>query len=107
MENTENTFVTPVFDGSATLRNEAGALIEEVTKAVRRKKTVDDSFIDNLYAEAQFRLERVDDTVSGKKEFDELPDMAVVLISSIGIAWAFIIVYFVYDLIKKRKKSQK
>ena len=107
MENTENTFVTPVFDGSATLRNEAGALIEEVTKAVRRKKTVDDSFIDDLYAEAQFRLERVDDTVSGKKEFDKLPDTAVVLISSIGIAWAFIIVYFVYDLIKKRKKSQK
>ena len=36
IENTENTFVTPVFNGSASLRNAAGQLIENVNKAVRR-----------------------------------------------------------------------
>ena len=36
IENTENTFVTPVFNGSASLRNAAGQLIENVTKSMRR-----------------------------------------------------------------------
>ncbi len=51
IENTENTFVTPVFNGSASLRNAAGQLIEEVTKAERRGKDVNDKFIKDLYRE--------------------------------------------------------
>ena len=47
-ENTENTFVTPVFNGSASLRNAAGQMIENVTRSVRRKETVDDAYIDKL-----------------------------------------------------------
>ena len=53
MTNTENTFVTPVFNGSTSVRDAAGQLIENVTKAVRRKKTVDDKFIDDLYEEVK------------------------------------------------------
>ena len=37
LENTGNTFVTPVFSGSASLRDAAGQMIENVTKSVRRK----------------------------------------------------------------------
>ena len=51
LNNVDNTFVTPVFNGSASLRNAAGQLIEEVTKAARRKKTIDDAFMNNLYTE--------------------------------------------------------
>lgn len=51
LENTENTFITPVFNGSASLRNAAGQLIEEVTKAERRGLNVDEAFIKNLYKE--------------------------------------------------------
>ena len=51
LENTENTFVTPVFNGSASLRNAAGQLIEEVTKAERRGINVDEAFIKKLYKE--------------------------------------------------------
>ena len=61
MENIDNTFVTPVFAGSASLRDAAGQLIEEVVKAKRRKKTVDDEFIDNLFSEMTtlFKLDQV------------------------------------------------
>ena len=49
LEYTENTFVTPVFNGSMNLRNAAGQLIEEVTKAAYRKQTVDDAFLKKLF----------------------------------------------------------
>ena len=49
MANTDHTFTTPVFNGSASLRDAAGALIESVTKSVRRKQTVDDAYIAKLY----------------------------------------------------------
>ena len=48
-ENVENTFVTPVFSGSASLRDAAGQLIEEVVTAKRRKIKVDDAFIEKLF----------------------------------------------------------
>ena len=38
IENTENTFTTPVFNGSTSVRDAAGQLIEDVTKSVRRKR---------------------------------------------------------------------
>ena len=61
IENTKNTFVTPVFNGSASLRNAAGQLIEEVTKAERRGKTVDEKFIKELYREmaSLYKLNRI------------------------------------------------
>ena len=53
MANTENTFTTPVFNGSASVRDAAGQLIENVTKAVRRKTTVDEAYMAKLYDEVR------------------------------------------------------
>ncbi len=62
LNNIENTFVTPVFNGSTSLRNAAGYLIEEVTKAIRRKKTVDNTYLDSLYQKAVslYHLDRIE-----------------------------------------------
>ncbi len=49
IENIENTFVTPVFNGSANLRDAAGQMIEEAVKAGRRNKMVDTAFFENLF----------------------------------------------------------
>ena len=49
LEHTDDTFVTPVFNGSASLRDAAGQMIENVTKSMRRKETVDDAYISKLY----------------------------------------------------------
>ena len=51
VDNVDNTFVTPVFAGSSSVRDAAGQLIEEVTKARRRNKTVNDTFLENLFKE--------------------------------------------------------
>ena len=48
MANTANTFTTPVFNGSTSVRDAAGLLIENVCKAQRRGQTVDEAFMDNL-----------------------------------------------------------
>ncbi|MBQ8954341.1 MAG: extracellular solute-binding protein, partial [Clostridia bacterium] len=49
LEHTGDTFVTPVFNGSTSLGDAAGKLIENVTKSIRGKQTVDEALIDKLY----------------------------------------------------------
>ena len=46
LDHLEDTFITPVFNGSASLRDAAGQLIEDVTKSVRRKQTVAEAYIE-------------------------------------------------------------
>ncbi len=61
IDNVGNTFVTPVFSGSASLRDAAGQLIEEVVKSRRRNKTVDDAYIKSLFDEMTtlYKLDQV------------------------------------------------
>ena len=46
----DSSFVTPVFNGSVSLRNAAGELIEEVVKSVKRKETVDAAYMTSLFS---------------------------------------------------------
>ena len=61
LRNTEHTFVTPVFNGSTSLRNAAGQLIENVNKGVRRGQRYDNAAIDKLFEEvsALYRLDQI------------------------------------------------
>lgn len=61
LDNVDNTFITPVFNGSTSLRNAAGQLIEETAKAARRNKKIDENFINNLYNEmkALYKLNEI------------------------------------------------
>jgi len=106
-ENIEDTFVTPVFNGSASLRNAAGQMIEEVTKSVRRKQTVDEAYLENLYAEmtALYRLDQIAGA-KGRLSFGPLPPEAVMLLSGLAICWIGIGCYVIFNSIKQ-KKSQK
>ncbi len=106
LDNTENTFVTPVFNGSTSLRNAAGQLIENINKSVRRNQTVDGEYLDGLEAEvtALYRLDQIS-TSHGKLTLGELPSGSVALIIGIIICWIGIIVYAVKE--KIRVKSPK
>ena len=53
LDHLDDTFVTAVFNGSASLRDAAGQLIEDVTKSVRRNQTVDGAYIQALYADTR------------------------------------------------------
>ncbi len=102
---TENSFVTPVFNGSASLRNAAGQLIEEVAKGTRRGREIDAEFIDELYGEmtSLYRLDGIGAGSGEGAELGELPPTAIALLSLIATAWVFIGMYLLVQVLKKRK----
>ncbi|MCD7835497.1 MAG: extracellular solute-binding protein [Lachnospiraceae bacterium] len=106
LDNIDNTFVTPVFNGSTSLRDAAGQMIENTVKSVRRKQTVDDAYIDTLYSDVTslYRLDQLEGSAvaSGKAELGELPATAVILLSALGGAWVLIIIYAFYRRIRAR-----
>ena len=108
LENTEHTFVTPVFNGSASLRNAAGQMIEEVNKSTRRKQTVDDAYIDGLYTEmtSLYRLDQVTADGSGKITLGELPDASKALLVTLALTWAGMGIYVALEAAKKKKLSE-
>lgn len=104
LENVDKTFITPVFNGSASLRDAAGQMIEEVTKAARRKKTVDDAFIDNLQQEmvALYHLDEIEHG-GARNDLGALPRTSVYLLAGICLAWAGIGAAALLGVKKKRK----
>ncbi len=105
LENIENTFVTPVFNGSTSLRDASGQLIENVTKSVKRKETVDDAYMEKLFHDVNslYRLDQHSRTTAGKKELGKLPVTAVILLSALAAIWGVIVLYVVWEAIKKHK----
>jgi multiple sugar transport system substrate-binding protein len=105
IDNTENTFTTPVFNGSASLRNAAGELIESVNKTVRRGDSVDSAYIDALYDEVSslYRLDQISSS-KGKISMGELPTGSIILLSAIGVCWISMIIYLIWWKNKGKKK---
>lgn len=112
LNNIDHTFVTPVFAGSASVREAAGELIENVTRSVRRKKTVDDAFLEQLFKDtaALKHLDQITVTESengsagtiARKEFGKLPLTSVLLLTALCVTWLVLIVIFVWN---KRKEA--
>ncbi len=109
LNNIENTFVTPVFNGSASLRNAAGQLIEEVAKSVRRNQTVDGEYMQKLYKKVTslYKLNSFSAASAGedKQEFEAMPVASVVLIASLFTVWFAMIVYLIVKKLKNLKKQ--
>lgn len=112
LDNIEHTFVTPVFVGSASLRDAAGQLIENTVKSVRRGQSVNDEYITGLYDDitALYRLDQIrmqnSRSASGKEELGKLPGTAVVLLISLAAAWLLIIAYVVLQAVKRKRNCQ-
>lgn len=106
LDNIQNTFVTPVFNGSASLRDAAGHLIESVAKSTRRKETVDEAYMEKLFADtgALYRLDSVTSS-GGKAELGELPATAAALIASLITVWVLIILYLILRVVSKKMKE--
>ncbi len=107
IDNTDKTFVTPVFNGSTSLRNAAGQLIEEVTKAARRNKTVDKTYMDDLYLRMQ-KLYKFDelsasDSTDGRRELGELPAMSKAVIGVIAVTNTVLLAIIIVRKTKKTK----
>ena len=106
LNNVDNTFTTPVYNGSTSLRNAAGQLIENVVKSVRRKETVDDAYMTRLYADVTslYRLDqRGSLSAAGGEDLGPLPAASKALLITLGGAWVLIAAYAEAQLMKKRK----
>lgn len=103
-DNIENTFVTPVFNGSASLRDASGQLIENVVKSVRRGETIDEAYMQKLFDDVTSLYRLNQGSASGRADLGPLPKMSVILLSSIGFAWLIIIAYLIRERLKRRKK---
>ena len=106
LDNLDNTFVTPVFNGSASLRDAAGSLIESVTKSVRRSQPVDETTIAQLY-EDTVALYHLDQTsaAAGKADLGPLPATAAALLAALAVAWAGILVCVIWRRVRARRKT--
>ncbi|MCI9142951.1 MAG: extracellular solute-binding protein [Lachnospiraceae bacterium] len=109
LDNTGHTFVTPVFSGSASLRDAAGQLIENTVKSVRRGQTIDDAYFDTLYSDiiSRYRLDQSGQnraSVSyGKADLGKLPLTSVILLWSLAGVWLLIILYVFFRILKKKR----
>lgn len=116
LKNIDNTFVTPVFAGSASVREAAGELIESVTKAGRRRITVDDAYVKTLYSDVtslkhldQITVRTPDagaDDGSGKgpqKDLGTLPGASLALLIILPATWIVLLALYMIG----RKKQQK
>ncbi len=105
LENAENTFVTPVFNGSASLRDASGQLIENVSKAVKRKQTINDTYLDGLFDDvlALYHLDQLGGGVAGNTEsLGPLPRASKILIGALIVAWIGIIAVAIHDKLQER-----
>ena len=109
LDNIANTFTTPVFNGSASVRDAAGQLIEEVVKSVRRKTSVDEAYIESLYADiiSLYRLDQLQTGTgsSGKIALGALPAGAVALLAGLATCWICIGIYAAILAIRKKKQE--
>ena len=113
LDNTENTFVTPVFNGSASLRDAAGQLIETTTKSVKRKQEANEEFFTKLYAETEalYRLDQGSAASGGaaggsNQNLGPLPATAKLLLGSLAFTWLCIIAYVLRQILKKRNPGK-
>jgi len=109
LENTENTFVTPVFNGSASLRDAAGQLIENTVKSVNRKQEINDAYFEKLYSDMN-SLYHLDQSGAGTaaelKELGPLPRTSVILLTTLIIAWISMGIYCYWQWRKKKNRCQ-
>jgi len=105
IENTDKTFVTPVFNGSADLRNAAGELIEQVNTDARAGKTIDSDYIVTLYDNVSGLYHLNDIELSrGELSLGALPSGSVILLCTLGVSWCGIIIYVTVTKIKSKKR---
>lgn len=107
LENTANTFTTPVFNGSASLRDAAGALIENVTKATRRGTDVDEAFIEKTYEDVKSLYKLDVRRQDGDRSDGEgpLPLASKLLIAALIVSWVLIGAVFTRRLLAQRRCS--
>ena len=109
LENIDNTFVTPVFNGSANVREASGSMIENVTKSTNMNETVDDSYIEDLFERmnSRYHLDQIGSDTIEKDDLGPLPSTAKALLIAIGATWLLIGIYSLIAFIRNKRVSHR
>ncbi len=96
IDHVSDSFVTAVFNGSASLRDAAGSLVENTCKSARRNETIDDAYFEKLYDKVT-SLYHLDQSakVSTDRDLGPLPKESVILLSTLVFAWIAIGAYVI------------
>ena len=85
-------------------------MIENVTKSVKRKETIDAAYMEKLFDDmiSLYRLDQLGmgGTAAGASEFGPLPTTSVMLLSALAVTWVLIFAYVVWQAIKRKKEKQ-
>jgi len=108
MSYTDRTFTTPVFRGSASVRDAAGQLIDDTVKAVRRSETVDGAYMDALFDNmtSLYRLDQLgadSGSEAERQDLGALPAASKWLICGLIAVWAGIAAVFFGRKLRKVK----
>ena len=105
LNNVENTFVTPVFIGSASLRDAAGQLIEDTVRTIRRKEDFNEETVAKMFENmtTMYHLDEISVDGEWKKDFGPLPQTALILLYAMVTVWGVLGVIFIISTVKKRK----
>ena len=78
-------------------------MIEDVKKSARRGETIDDAYLDELFAEmvSLYRLDQVA-LSSGEVSLGELPGASKALLITLAVCWIAMGIYVAVDKLKKK-----
>ena len=109
LDNIDNTFITPVFNGSASLRNAAGLMIEETGKSVKRGMEINDAKLESIFSKVKslYKLGEIKDPSGAERDLGPLPATSIILLVSLGVIWLGIGGYVLYGYVNSRKKQGK
>lgn len=94
VDNIDNTFITPVFNGSASLRDAAGSLVENTCKSARRGETINDAYFDSLFEKVTslYHLDQAQ-SIESDKDLGPLPTTAKILLGTLLVSWILLAIY--------------
>ena len=104
-DNRNNSFITPVFNGSSLVRSASKDLIDNTCLDIFKKQSSDtDEYFDALFAKIQ-TLYKLND-FSSDSDLGRLPNESIALLVTLGVVWVGIGTYFlITKVIKKEKKK--
>ena len=94
-----------MFNGSASLRDAAGQLIENTTKAARRNQTIDEAYFKKLFSDMNAQYHLGEHGITGKQDLGPLPGTAIFLLCTLGVCWLGILAAWL-RIWRKGKKNQ-
>jgi multiple sugar transport system substrate-binding protein len=109
LDNIERTFITPVFNGSASLRNAAGQMIEETVKYAHKNDVFSSEKERDARVDANINVvyEKMVSLYNLDRELGTLSTGAIALLLGVGAIDVTLIVYFCVHLVKKRRSKNK